>query len=143
MGIAMTRSEVFREVESTFGQVPEWFRQMPESGVGGFWSLMRDFYLAETKIPNKYKELIGIAVSVRNHSPLAGGDGSRRISLVRDGRQRKRSSRADRVRADRSLRPRAAGRGDRPVRRAPPADRAGRAPSARARDGERGGVAQV
>jgi AhpD family alkylhydroperoxidase len=62
MGIAITRSEVFRELEATFGRVPEWFRQMPESA-GGFWVLMRDFYLAETKIPNKYKELIGIAVS--------------------------------------------------------------------------------
>jgi AhpD family alkylhydroperoxidase len=31
--------------------------------IGGFWGLMRDFQLAETKIPNKYKELIGIAVS--------------------------------------------------------------------------------
>jgi AhpD family alkylhydroperoxidase len=62
MGTAITRSEVFRELEATFGQVPDWFRQMPESA-GGFWILMRDFYLAETKIPNKYKELIGIAVS--------------------------------------------------------------------------------
>ena len=31
--------------------------------MSGFWSLERDFYLAETQIPNKYKELIGVAVS--------------------------------------------------------------------------------
>jgi AhpD family alkylhydroperoxidase len=36
---------------------------MPEEAIGGFWSLLRDFSLAETKIPNKYKELISIAVS--------------------------------------------------------------------------------
>jgi len=36
---------------------------MPELGLNGFWGLMRIFYLAETQIPNKYKELIGLAVS--------------------------------------------------------------------------------
>jgi AhpD family alkylhydroperoxidase len=62
MGIAITKSEMFREVESTFGRVPEWMRDVPESAAG-FWLLFRDFYLAETKIPNKYKELIGLGVS--------------------------------------------------------------------------------
>ena len=57
------RSEVLREVRDTFGQVPNWVETMPDSVIGGFWGLMRDFQLAETKIPNKYKELIGIAVS--------------------------------------------------------------------------------
>jgi AhpD family alkylhydroperoxidase len=36
---------------------------VPEPALSGFWGLFRDFYLAETKIPNKYKELIGLAVS--------------------------------------------------------------------------------
>jgi AhpD family alkylhydroperoxidase len=55
--------EVFREVEETFGLVPQWVRQIPESALASFWAVERDFYLAETKIPNKYKELIGVAVS--------------------------------------------------------------------------------
>lgn len=55
--------EVFREISEKFGQVPEWYRQIPESAVAGVWATQRDFELAETKIPNKYKELIGIAVS--------------------------------------------------------------------------------
>ena len=46
-----------------FGQVPTWVRELPESALGGFWSGMRDFELAETVLPNKTKELIGIAVS--------------------------------------------------------------------------------
>jgi AhpD family alkylhydroperoxidase len=57
------RRDVFGEVEKTFGLVPTWFREMPESALPGFWGLFRDFYLAETKIPNKYKELIGLGVS--------------------------------------------------------------------------------
>jgi AhpD family alkylhydroperoxidase len=61
--MANKNDSVFREVEEMFGKVPAWLRAMPEQGVAGFWSLMRDFHLAETKIPNKYKELIGIAVS--------------------------------------------------------------------------------
>jgi AhpD family alkylhydroperoxidase len=51
------------EMKQLFGQVPSWVDEMPESAVGGFWSLMRDFQLAETRIPNKYKELIGLGVS--------------------------------------------------------------------------------
>jgi AhpD family alkylhydroperoxidase len=31
--------------------------------VVGFWTTMRDLQLGETRIPNKYKELIGLAVS--------------------------------------------------------------------------------
>lgn len=55
--------DVYREIGEKFGQVPEWYRLLPESVVVGFWTTQRDFELAETKIPNKYKELIGIAVS--------------------------------------------------------------------------------
>src|SRR5512132_4453935 len=51
------------EIKQTFGEVPTWVNEMPESALGGFWSMMRDFQLGETTIPNKYKELIGLAVS--------------------------------------------------------------------------------
>jgi len=57
------KNDVYREIEQAFGQVPEWVRSIPETGLAGFWGMFRDFYLAETKVPNKYKELIGIAVS--------------------------------------------------------------------------------
>ena len=51
------------EIKQRFGIVPSFINEMPPQAVNGFWSLMRDVELAETKIPNKYKELIGIAVS--------------------------------------------------------------------------------
>jgi AhpD family alkylhydroperoxidase len=57
------RAKVHQEITAMFGRVPTWMKQMPDTVVEGFWAQMRDFYLAETKIPNKYKELIGIAVS--------------------------------------------------------------------------------
>ena len=58
-----TRTEVYKEIKETLGLVPEWLEQMPEGGLQGFWAMARDFWLKETKIPNKYKELIGVAVS--------------------------------------------------------------------------------
>ncbi|MBI2895328.1 MAG: carboxymuconolactone decarboxylase family protein [Deltaproteobacteria bacterium] len=63
MASAGKKPAIYSEIEEAFGLVPEWVQSMPEQALGGFWSLMRDFYLAETEIPNKYKELIGIAVS--------------------------------------------------------------------------------
>ena len=63
MSVVNKKAEVLNEVKQAFGQVPEWIATLPESALTGFWGLMKNFYLAETKSPNKYKELIGIAVS--------------------------------------------------------------------------------
>jgi AhpD family alkylhydroperoxidase len=63
MGTTLKKTDTLREIEQAFGQVPKWIDQLPETALGGFWGLFRDFYLAETLIPNKYKELIGLAVS--------------------------------------------------------------------------------
>ncbi len=63
MATALSKKDLFREMAEAFGQVPNWLREIPEPGLSGFWGLMRDFYLAETVIPNKYKELMGLAVS--------------------------------------------------------------------------------
>ncbi len=57
------KAEIRSEIEKTFGKVPTWVSEMPDSALEGFWGLMRDFQLAETAIPNKYKELIGLGVS--------------------------------------------------------------------------------
>ena len=59
----MAVQDTYREIEQTLGRVPEWIKQMPEGATSGFWGVARDFWLADTKIPNKYKELIGLAVS--------------------------------------------------------------------------------
>ena len=57
------KTEIRAEIEKTFGKVPSWVAEMPDSALEGFWSMMRDFQLGETAIPNKYKELIGLGVS--------------------------------------------------------------------------------
>jgi AhpD family alkylhydroperoxidase len=63
MGTVANKKEVYAEIEQAFGKVPGWMQELPDTGLSSFWALMRDFYLAETEIPNKYKELIGLAVS--------------------------------------------------------------------------------
>jgi AhpD family alkylhydroperoxidase len=60
---AVNVSKIREEIKQAFGKVPGWVEQMPPTLLEGFWSTMRDFQLGETTIPNKYKELIGLAVS--------------------------------------------------------------------------------
>ena len=61
--MSQTRQDVYKELKESLGLVPQWLEQMPEGVLQGFWVQARDFWLKETKIPNKYKELIGVAVS--------------------------------------------------------------------------------
>ncbi len=63
MATANKRAQIEQEIQSAFGLIPQWVSQFPDSAIEGFWRTMADFQLAETKIPNKYKELIGLAVS--------------------------------------------------------------------------------
>jgi AhpD family alkylhydroperoxidase len=60
---AVNVPKIREEIKQAFGKVPGWVEQMPPTLLEGFWSTMRDFHLGETTIPNKYKELIGLAVS--------------------------------------------------------------------------------
>jgi AhpD family alkylhydroperoxidase len=55
--------KVLQEIQESFGLVPVWLKSMPPPALEGFWTIFRDLQLQETKIPNKYKELIGIAVA--------------------------------------------------------------------------------
>jgi AhpD family alkylhydroperoxidase len=56
-------TKIREEIKQAFGKVPGWVNEIPPSAIEGFWGTMRDFQLGETAIPNKYKELIGLAVS--------------------------------------------------------------------------------
>ncbi|MDP1826235.1 MAG: carboxymuconolactone decarboxylase family protein [Archangium sp.] len=63
MATTNKRVQLEQEIVEAFGLVPEWSKLIPDSAIEGFWRTMRDFQLGETKLPNKYKELIGLAVS--------------------------------------------------------------------------------
>jgi AhpD family alkylhydroperoxidase len=59
----MTKQEVFREIEQTFGVVPTMFKHVPEAMLESEWKLFRQIELEDGPIPQKYRELIGIAIS--------------------------------------------------------------------------------
>lgn len=59
----MTRVEVEADIRETLGLVLSMFNQVPDELIEHEWSLMKQIELGETLIPNKYKDLIGVAVS--------------------------------------------------------------------------------
>jgi len=59
----MSKQEVFNEMEQMFGLVPSMFKAVPESTIELEWELFKRVHLEEGAIPNKYRELIGVAIS--------------------------------------------------------------------------------
>lgn len=62
MTATRSRAEVEADIKETFGLVPSFFKRMPDKFLGAEWQLMKELEFGETLIPNKYKELIGVAV---------------------------------------------------------------------------------
>ena len=59
----MSRADVEAEIRDTLGLVPTFWTCVPDSLIESEWASFTAIELAETLIPNKYKELIGVAVS--------------------------------------------------------------------------------
>ena len=59
----MTRQEVYHEIEQVFGLVPTMFKSIPDASLETEWRLFKQVQLDEGPIPNKYKELMGIAMA--------------------------------------------------------------------------------
>jgi AhpD family alkylhydroperoxidase len=58
----MNRDDIHRDMRETLGEVPGVFDRIPDEFVGPEWELMKRVQLGETLIPNKYKELMGVAL---------------------------------------------------------------------------------
>ena len=56
-------SQIEQEMMAHFGFVPDFYDTLPRTALPSAWAAHRDFELAETAIPNKYKELIGLAIA--------------------------------------------------------------------------------
>ena len=59
----MTRTEIYRDIEDTLGLVPTFLKSVPDETLEEEWSIFKKVQLAETHIPNKYKELIGLGIA--------------------------------------------------------------------------------
>lgn len=59
----MLKNEIYKEIEQTFGLVPSMFKTIPDSSLELEWKLFKQVQFEEGPIPNKYRELIGVALS--------------------------------------------------------------------------------
>ena len=59
----MNPQEVYREIEEMFGLVPSMFKVVPDSSLELEWRLFKRVQFDEGPIPNKYRELIGVAIA--------------------------------------------------------------------------------
>ncbi|HZD64691.1 MAG TPA: carboxymuconolactone decarboxylase family protein [Acidimicrobiales bacterium] len=62
MADVRSRGEVEAEIKETFGLVPGFIASIPDELLDLEWELMKRLEFGETRIPNKYKELMGVAV---------------------------------------------------------------------------------
>ena len=64
MSVVEERREADQDIEEVFGRVPEFFARVPDYLLPAEWASFKSLVLSDqTAIPNKYKELIGLAVS--------------------------------------------------------------------------------
>ena len=59
----MNRQQVYRDIEETLGIIPEFLKKLPDSTLELEWGLMKQSEMTPGAIPNKYRELIGLAVA--------------------------------------------------------------------------------
>ena len=59
----MSRQEIYKEIEEMFGLVPSMFKVVPDSSLELEWQLFKQVQFEEGPIPNKYRELIGVALA--------------------------------------------------------------------------------
>ncbi len=57
------------DIKKTMGIVLDQFKAIPRDALPHEWSTMKKFVFAETKIPAKYRELMGLAVASAIHCP--------------------------------------------------------------------------
>jgi AhpD family alkylhydroperoxidase len=60
--MAMSRAEVEADIKETLGLVPHFFSRIPDALLEPEWEIFKRIELGETLIPNKYKELMGVAL---------------------------------------------------------------------------------
>ena len=58
-----SRADVYKDIEATLGLVPSMFKVIPDASLDLEWQLFKQVQLAGGAIPNKYRELIGVAMS--------------------------------------------------------------------------------
>ncbi len=59
----MNRQQVYKDIEQKLGLVPSFFKKLPDNSLQLEWELMQRVQIDQGPIPNKYRELMGLAIS--------------------------------------------------------------------------------
>lgn len=59
----MSKEKIYKEIKEMFGLVPSMFKKLPDSSLELEWNLFKRVQFDKGPIPNKYRELIGLAIS--------------------------------------------------------------------------------
>ena len=59
----MDKKAVYKDIEETLGLVPGFIKAVPEASLELEWKLLKRVQMEPGPIPNKYRELIGVAIS--------------------------------------------------------------------------------
>lgn len=65
----MSREQIYGEIREMFGEVPTFLQRVPDSSLELEWELFKQVQFAPGPIPNKYRELIGVAVAAVRGCP--------------------------------------------------------------------------
>jgi AhpD family alkylhydroperoxidase len=65
----MSRSDTERDIRETLGQIPDFFKEMPDDALAREWAQWKEFQLQDTAISAREKQLIGFAVAAAIHCP--------------------------------------------------------------------------
>jgi AhpD family alkylhydroperoxidase len=59
----MKRDEIYKQIKEMFGVVPSMFKTLPDASPEMEWQLFKRVQFDDGPLPNKYRELIGVAIS--------------------------------------------------------------------------------
>jgi AhpD family alkylhydroperoxidase len=65
----MSRSDTERDIIQTLGQVPDFFKDMPDDTLEREWAEWKTFQLQDTALSAREKHLIGLGVAAATHCP--------------------------------------------------------------------------
>ena len=61
--------DIVKDIEQTLGFVPGFMKALPPDVLVHDWALMKKYQFGESKIPPKYREMIGLAISANIKCP--------------------------------------------------------------------------
>lgn len=65
------KNVIWNEIEQTWGFVPDWFKGLPQESMEAEWKLLKNREIDDSPVPNKYRQLIGLAVAAQMQCPYS------------------------------------------------------------------------